>query len=133
MKFLCKLFYKKNNVLNALSFLFRSKFRTRRNSMQVQCQKKEAVAKHPVQKKNCQSNFKVNVFPAGVRDGRSVYGTRVGIHKRKRQTGRCRSTWEDTKKDFRETGWNGVDWVHLARDIDNWQALANIIMKLRVL
>ena len=51
MKFLCKLFYKKNNVLNALSFLFRSKFRTRRNSMQVQCQKKEAVAKHPVQKK----------------------------------------------------------------------------------
>jgi hypothetical protein len=36
-------------------------------------------------------------------------------------------------KGFGETGWNGVDWVHLVQDMDNRQALANIIMKLRVL
>lgn len=34
---------------------------------------------------------------------------------------------------FGETGWNGVDWVQLVQDMDNWQALADIIMKLRVL
>lgn len=36
-------------------------------------------------------------------------------------------------KGLGKTGWNGVDWVHLVPDMDNWQALANIIIKLRVL
>jgi hypothetical protein len=27
-------------------------------------------------------------------------------------------------KGFGETGWSGVDWVHLAQDMENWQAVA---------
>jgi hypothetical protein len=46
----------------------------------------------------------VNVFPAGVGEDRSVYGIKVGMPKWKRKIGRRRSTWEDTNKDFRETG-----------------------------
>jgi hypothetical protein len=28
----------------------------------------------------------------------------------------------------RETGWEGVDWMHLAQDRDQWQALMNTVM-----
>jgi hypothetical protein len=34
--------------------------------------------------------------------------------------------------DLRETGWEGVDWTHLAPGRDQWQALVNTVMKLRV-
>jgi hypothetical protein len=27
-------------------------------------------------------------------------------------------TWEDMRMDLRETGWEGVDWIHLAKDRD---------------
>jgi len=36
-------------------------------------------------------------------------------------------------KGFGEIGWNGVDWVNLVQNMDNWQALENVRMKLRVL
>jgi len=32
--------------------------------------------------------------------------------------------------DIRENGWEGVDWIHLAQDRDQWQALVNIVMNL---
>jgi hypothetical protein len=32
--------------------------------------------------------------------------------------------------DFRETGWEGVDWILWAQDRDQWQALMNKVMKL---
>jgi hypothetical protein len=32
----------------------------------------------------------------------------------------------------REIGWEGVAWVHLAQDMDQWQALVNTVMKLWV-
>jgi len=31
-----------------------------------------------------------------------------------------------------ETGWEGVDWMHLAQDRNHWWALVNTVMKLRV-
>jgi hypothetical protein len=34
--------------------------------------------------------------------------------------------------DLREIGWKDVDWIHLAQDRDQWQALVNMVMKLRV-
>jgi hypothetical protein len=41
--------------------------------------------------------------------------------------------WEDNIKiDFREMGWKGVDWVHLAQDRDQWLALVNTVINLRV-
>jgi hypothetical protein len=30
------------------------------------------------------------------------------------------------------TGWRGMDWIHLAHDRNQWQALVNTIMNLRV-
>jgi hypothetical protein len=34
--------------------------------------------------------------------------------------------------DFREIGWEGVDWIHLAQDREQWRVLVNTVMKLRV-
>jgi hypothetical protein len=34
--------------------------------------------------------------------------------------------------DLREIGWGGVDWNDLAQDRDQWRALVNTVMKLRV-
>jgi hypothetical protein len=34
--------------------------------------------------------------------------------------------------DFREIGWDGMDWVHLAQDWGQWRVLMNTIMNLRV-
>jgi hypothetical protein len=34
--------------------------------------------------------------------------------------------------DLTEIGWEGVDWIHLARDRDQWQAVVNTVMNLRV-
>jgi hypothetical protein len=35
--------------------------------------------------------------------------------------------------DLRETGWGGVEWIHLVQDRDGWQVLVNAVMNLRVL
>jgi hypothetical protein len=34
--------------------------------------------------------------------------------------------------DLRETGWDGMDWIDLAQDRDQWRALMNTVMNLRV-
>jgi hypothetical protein len=39
---------------------------------------------------------------------------------------------DNVKKDLREIGWDGVDWVDLAQDRDHWRALVNTVMNLRV-
>jgi hypothetical protein len=33
--------------------------------------------------------------------------------------------------DLNEIGWEGVKWIHLARDRDRWWALVNKVMNLR--
>jgi hypothetical protein len=51
----------------------------------------------------------------------------------KRPLGRPRSKWEDNiRMDLREIGWGGMDWIDLAQDRDQWRALVNTVMKLRV-
>jgi hypothetical protein len=41
--------------------------------------------------------------------------------------------WEDNgKMDLREIGWGGMDWTDLAQDRDQWRALVNTVMNLRV-
>jgi hypothetical protein len=47
--------------------------------------------------------------------------------------GRPRSRCLDNiKMDLRETGWGGMDWFNLAEDGDQWRALENTVMNLRV-
>jgi hypothetical protein len=36
------------------------------------------------------------------------------------------------KIDVREIGWDGMDWIDLAQDRDQWSALVNMVMNLRV-
>jgi hypothetical protein len=36
------------------------------------------------------------------------------------------------KIDLREIGWEGVEWIDLAQDRDQWSTLLNTVMKLRV-
>jgi hypothetical protein len=46
--------------------------------------------------------------------------------------GRPRCRWVDNiKMDLREIGWGGVDWIELAQDRDQWNALVNTVMNLR--
>jgi hypothetical protein len=50
-----------------------------------------------------------------------------------RPLGRSKRTWEDNIKiDLREIGWDGMGWIDLAQDRDQWRALVNTAMKLRV-
>jgi hypothetical protein len=34
--------------------------------------------------------------------------------------------------DLRGTGWGGTDWIDLAQDRDQWRALVNTVMNLRL-
>jgi hypothetical protein len=36
------------------------------------------------------------------------------------------------KMDLREVGWDGMDWIDVAQDWDQWRALVNMVMNLRV-
>jgi hypothetical protein len=57
----------------------------------------------------------------------------VGKPDGKRPLGRPRRRWADSiKMDLRETGWDGMDWIDLAQDRDQWMALVNTVMNLRV-
>jgi hypothetical protein len=39
---------------------------------------------------------------------------------------------DNIRMDLRETGWEGVHWMHLAEDNDQWRALVNNITNLLV-
>jgi hypothetical protein len=57
----------------------------------------------------------------------------VGKPEGKRPLGRHGHSWEeDIKMDLKDIGWDGMDWIELAQDKDQWRALVNTIMNLRV-
>jgi hypothetical protein len=39
---------------------------------------------------------------------------------------------DNIRMDLRQIVWEGVDWMQLAQDRDQWRALVNTVMKLRV-
>jgi hypothetical protein len=57
----------------------------------------------------------------------------VGNPEGKRPLGRPRRRWVDNiKMDPREITWDGMDWIDLAQDRDQWRTLVIAVMNLRV-
>jgi hypothetical protein len=64
---------------------------------------------------------------------RNAYRILVGKPEGKRPLGRPGHRWVDnTKMDLREIGWDGMDLIYLAEGRDQWRALVNTVMNLRV-
>jgi hypothetical protein len=63
----------------------------------------------------------------------NAYRILVRMPEGKRPLGRPRRRWvENIKMDLREIGWDGIDWIDLAQDRDQWRALVNAVMNRRV-
>jgi hypothetical protein len=57
---------------------------------------------------------------------RNTYKILVKNAEGKRPFGRPRRRWQDDiRMDRREIGWEGVEWMHLAEDYDQWRAVLN--------
>jgi hypothetical protein len=66
-------------------------------------------------------------------ENRNEYKILVGMPEGKRSLGRSRRRWVDKiKMDLSEIGWDGGDWIDLAQNSDQWKALVNTVMNLRV-
>jgi hypothetical protein len=64
---------------------------------------------------------------------RNPYRILVGNPEGKRPLGRQRPRWvNNIKMDLREIGWDVMDWIDLAQDGEQWRALVNAVMNLRV-
>jgi hypothetical protein len=64
---------------------------------------------------------------------RNAYNILVGKTKGKRPFGRPRRRWEDNvRMVLKEIVWEGVTWMDLAQDWDQWQTLMNAVTNLRV-
>jgi hypothetical protein len=66
-------------------------------------------------------------------NGGSAYRILLGKPEGKRPLGRPKRRWvDDIKMDLREIGWNGVDWINMAQNRDQWRALVNMALNIRV-
>jgi hypothetical protein len=64
---------------------------------------------------------------------RNAYRILVGMPERKGPLARPRHRWVDNiKMDLTEIGWDGIDWIDLAQNRDQWRALVNAVMNIRV-
>jgi hypothetical protein len=64
---------------------------------------------------------------------RNAYRILAGKQEGKRPLGKPRHRWVDNIKiDLREIGWDGMDWIDLSQDRDQWRALVNTMMNLWV-
>jgi hypothetical protein len=70
---------------------------------------------------------------ARMEEKRNEYRILMGKQEGKRPLGRPRRRWEaNINMDLREIGWGGMDSIDLAQDRDQWRALVNTVMNLRV-
>jgi hypothetical protein len=66
-------------------------------------------------------------------ENRNAYRILVGKTEERRPLGRPRRRWVDKiKMDLRAIEWDGMDWIDLAQDREQWRALVNMVMNLRV-
>jgi hypothetical protein len=62
---------------------------------------------------------------------RTIHKILVRKPEEKKQLRRPTCRWEDNiTMDLREIEWEGVDWMHLVQDRDQWWVLVNTIMNL---
>jgi hypothetical protein len=68
-----------------------------------------------------------------IRNKRSAYRILVGNPEGNKLLERPRlRCGNNIKIDLRAMGWGGMDWIDLAQDRDQWMALANTVINLRV-
>jgi hypothetical protein len=64
---------------------------------------------------------------------RNAYKIFMGKPEGKRPFEKPRRRWVDNiKLGLREIGWESMDWIDLAQDRDQWRALVNMVINLRV-
>jgi hypothetical protein len=63
---------------------------------------------------------------------RKLYKILVRKPEENKVVGRSRRRWEHIRIDLREKSWEYVDSMHLLQDRDQWRALVNTVMNLRV-
>jgi hypothetical protein len=63
----------------------------------------------------------------------NAYRILIGKPEGKSLLGRPRRRWVDNIiMDLREIGWDGVDWIDMAQDRDQWRTLVNTVLNVRV-
>jgi hypothetical protein len=66
-------------------------------------------------------------------DMRNAYKILYGNPGKKRPLRRPTDRWEDNIRiDLTEVGLEGADWIHPVQERDQWRALVNMAMKIRV-
>jgi hypothetical protein len=61
---------------------------------------------------------------ARIGDMRNAYRILAREPEGKRRLGRPRRRWDDRIRiDLTDIGWEGVNWIHLAHDRDQWRSL----------
>jgi ribosomal protein S2 len=64
---------------------------------------------------------------------KKAYRLLAGKSQGKRPLGRARCRWADnTKLYLKNIRWDGMHWIDLAQDRDQWRTLVNTIKKFRV-
>jgi hypothetical protein len=64
---------------------------------------------------------------------RNAYRILMGKQEGKRPLERPRRRWVDNIKiNLREIGWDGVDRIDMAQDMDQWRALVKTVLSLRL-
>jgi hypothetical protein len=72
-------------------------------------------------------------YVARMGETRNAYSILVEKPEGKKPLRRSRCRWVDNNKmDLRNIGWDGMDWIKLAQDRDQWRALVNMVIYLRV-
>jgi len=61
---------------------------------------------------------------------RNAYNNLIGKPEGKKPLGRSRRRCENNNR--MDLGWEGMNWIYLSQDRDQWWAVVNTVMNLRV-